>query len=459
MQLGILLAVVATIMISEHAPAQPVDAGPLRILLTLATTLSVVLFAACGSVAIARAIRQDRQGCHTWLNWFTRLQQWHMAVWLTAIGMAIYGLHWPQVVRYNWGFDKTLVVRDLLILGPVWIPLLFSWAAFYEVERAVCGTQRMAFGPASRAQSDVTHRGQFVWLRARHYLGLCLLPILVLLAFQDLVTLVAPDWRENPFGWLLYLLPLAAVTLLFPQLLSRIWHTTPLPAGALRSRLEQLSRRISVRTRDFKIWQTRGQLLNAAVTGLIPSLRYVFLTDALLAQLREEEVESVVSHELGHIRRHHLWYRILLLALPIWIMGNVQTFTPALSSQFADWIGHLSGNEFLLHAVIIPALTVLYAVTVLGRYSRLLEHDADISVYYDGQGNVFCETIDRLSYLSHEHRRRRGWLHPSTISRLHLLQRSLLDPAVATRFRRRVDRLNFTLVAVWVLTPVVLAAC
>ena len=45
MQLGILLAVLATIMISEHAPAEPVGSASIRLLLTLGTNSLVVLFA------------------------------------------------------------------------------------------------------------------------------------------------------------------------------------------------------------------------------------------------------------------------------------------------------------------------------------------------------------------------------------------------------------------------------
>ncbi len=104
---------------------------------------------------------------------------------------------------------------------------------------------------------------------------------IVLLAFQDVVMWVAPNWQESSFGWLLYLLPLTAVTLAFPLLLSRIWRTSPLPASPLRAQLEALTRRVGVPTRDFKIWQTDRQLLNAAVSGLLPAVRYVFLTDAL----------------------------------------------------------------------------------------------------------------------------------------------------------------------------------
>ena len=459
MQLGILLAVIATIMISEHAPAHPVDVGPLRMFLTVAASLSVVLLATCGSLAISRAMQRDVAGRQTWLQWFARLQNWHMAVWLAAIAAAIYWLHWPQIVRYNWGLDRVLLLRDVLILGPVWIPLLFSWAAFYEVERAAHQPPYRSGAAAVENTTGLVLRSQFVWLRARYYLGLCLLPILALLAFQDLVTLIVPDWRDREFGWLLYLIPLLGVTVFFPQLLSRIWKTSPLPPGTLRSRLLQLSQQAGVRARDFRIWQTRGQLLNAAVTGLIPIWRYVFLTDTLLATLREDEVECVVAHELGHIRRHHLWLRILLLGLPIWIMGSAQTLAPALTDACAAWCAARLGGEFLINSLLIPTGTVIYAVTLLGRYSRLLEHDADLCVYFDGLGSVFAMTIDRLSCLSNDRRERRSWLHPSTVSRIHLLQRAFYEPAVASRFRRRVNRINCALIAIWIATPIVLACC
>ncbi len=453
MQLGILLAVVATIMISEHAPAQSVESGWAYILLTSVACLGVVAFATGGSWAISRAIRLDVERRQTWLQWFARFQQWHMAVWLAAIGCVIYFLHWPQVVRYNWGLDQTIVLRDLIILGPIWIPLLLSWAAFYEVERAAWQVPP----EASSDRATGSRRGEFVWLRARHYLGLCLLPILVLLAFQDLATLLLPGWKDSPYGWVLYLVPLVLVTLFFPQLLSRIWQTASLPAGGLRTRLDRLSRRFGVGTRDFKIWCTRGQLFNAAVAGMLPSLRYVLITDALLSVLRDEEVEAVVAHELGHVRRRHLWFRMLLLALPVWIMGIVQVQAPEFSDYCSEWLNLHVGNSMLLNSLLIPALAVSYAVIALGYYSRALEHDADLSVYEDGQGAVFCITLDRLSCLSSDRRHQRSWLHPSTAARIHLLQRAMVDPQVAHRYRQRVNRFNYLLLAAWILTPAFIA--
>ncbi len=402
-------------------------------------------------MTLAGVIRTAERETQAWDRWFVRLQQVHLILWLTTVVIAIYLLGWPQVVRYNWQLNDAIVIRDLLVLAPVWLPLLCSWAAFYEVEKAAARDdgRRHALPRPSRAA--------YVWLRARHYLGLCLLPVLILLAVQDLLAWWQPAWQEGEYAWLVYLVPLAGVTLVFPQLLSRIWQTTPLPAGPLRGRLEQLATRLRVGVSQFRIWQTDGQLLNAAVTGFLPALRCVFLTDGLLHRLRDDEVEAIVAHELGHVRRRHLWLRLLLLALPIWILGNLQAWAPEVGDHCSRTLVAWCGSETLVNALLVPALTLTYIVLALGRYSRLLEHDADLCVYEDGRAATFCTTLDRLSYLSNDARQRRTWLHPSTISRIHLLQRAMRDPHLADRFRRRVRCYNSLLLAAWLVPPLLLS--
>jgi STE24 endopeptidase len=56
-------------------------------------------------------------------------------------------------------------------------------------------------------------------------------------------------------------------------------------------------------------------MLTGAVTGMLGPLRYVLLTDALLERLPEEQVEAVMAHEVGHVRRRHVpWLAAGLLA-------------------------------------------------------------------------------------------------------------------------------------------------
>ena len=155
------------------------------------------------------------------------------------------------------------------------------------------------------------------------------------------------------------------------------------------------------------------------------------MTDALLLYLRDEEMEAVIAHELGHVRRRHLLLRMLLLGLPLWIIGNFQAFSPQVCELAAAWQSGLASELSPASYLIAACITLGFAVLALGWYSRLLEHDADLCVYDAGQAETFIATIDRLSYLCNERRQRATWLHPSTVARVHLLQRALHDPAAS----------------------------
>ncbi|MHB8973675.1 MAG: M48 family metallopeptidase [Pirellulaceae bacterium] len=463
MQLSLLVALVVAIVVSENAPHEPVAAARLRLLLALAGGLVVILFAAISSRTIARSIARavdgDQERRLTWLRAFARLKQVHLGAWLAVIGITLFALNWPQLVRYNWGLDHAILVKDLLVLAPIWLPLLLSWTAFYEVDLAIHrsltrGVPEHGSGTLTPfTLSPFTSRGAYVWMYTRHYLGLGILPMLMLLVFQDTMSLAAPGWESSRGAWAIYLIPLTSLTVAFPYVLSRIWKTGPLPAGPLRKRLTDLTRRMGVRCGNFRIWHTDRQILNAAVAGLLPSVRTIFMTDALLLYLRDEELEAVIAHELGHVRRRHLLLRLLLLGLPLWMMGNLQALSPQVSELTAAWPSELASAASPAPYLITVFLALGCAVLALGWYSRLLEHDADLCVYEAGQATTFIATVDRLSYLCNDRRQRATWLHPSTASRIDLLQRVLHDPQVAQVLRRRVRRVNCTLVILWVLAP------
>ncbi len=92
MQLGLLVALVAAIVISENAPHEPVDAGGLRLCLALASGLGVILLAAVGSRTVARAIDRDQDRRLTWLRKFSQLKQVHLGAWLAVAGTTMFAL-------------------------------------------------------------------------------------------------------------------------------------------------------------------------------------------------------------------------------------------------------------------------------------------------------------------------------------------------------------------------------
>ena len=451
MQLTLALAVLAALVIAEDCPRQPVTGAWYRLLLALAGMLLVGLFAFVSSRSIARGIRRevDRRG--QWLRRFRRLRQIHVLLWLVVAGGILYGLGWGQLVRFNWRLDHLFLVDRLMILVPVVLPLVVSWAAFYEVDRAL----RLALIAGQAEAGQVASRGRYVLMQARHFLALLLLPLLVVLAVQDAAERFFPGVLERTAGLAIYALPLLLLLTLFPLILRYVWQTRPLEPAALRQRLEAAARRVRFRCREILVWNTGGMMINAAVAGFLPPLRYVFLSDGLLSCLGDEEIAAVFAHEMGHVRHRHLPLRIATIALPLSVWLLFTQTCPSIAERLGLWCttGGL-GRQTAIGLASLAAVG-LYAGLVFGAVSRVLEYQADLFGCRVFEGNekersigAMVSALERLAYVSGLDRRWTGWQHASIARRVEFLARAASDPLFERRFDRRVRVLAGLILAV-----------
>ena len=121
-----------------------------------------------------------------------------------------------------------------MILVPIWLPLLLSWAAFYEVELArqsLADTQ--AVGDVSAA-SRRSPRAARMSGSTRGIIWGCAFSRPDAARFPGHAVARRPGWEQSRGAWLVYLVPLAALMIAFPHILSRIWNTSTLPDGPLR---------------------------------------------------------------------------------------------------------------------------------------------------------------------------------------------------------------------------------
>ena len=311
--------------------------------------------------------------------------------------------------------------------------------------------------PGTAPYDDCGSRRQYVGIHVRHYLGLLLVPLLAILAVRDAANLLAPRWlADGHEAWVL--LPALGLLLLgFPVLLRYTWLTRPLEPGPLRIRLERLAAKAGFPMRDILVWRTDGMICNAAVAGILPPLRYVFLTDALLERLDEPEIEAVFAHEVAHVRLHHLLWRVLAMAAPVslWLMAR-HAFP-----DISDWaFGDLSTDSVTAGLVAVAALA-FYLFCVFGYYSRMLEHQADLlgcrlltKLPSDDSRPIFQVALEKLATANGTRRTVRGWQHASIARRTSFLERIWHDPEEGAAFGRRLRWLSGLLVAV-VLSPVV----
>jgi STE24 endopeptidase len=95
---------------------------------------------------------------------------------------------------------------------------------------------------------------------------------------------------------------------------------TPLPDGSLRNRLFALATRANFPTRNIEVMDGSKRSLhsNAFFSGFGRFRKIVFF-DTLMAQLTEPELESILAHEIGHYKKHHVLKSIAISMLGIFV--------------------------------------------------------------------------------------------------------------------------------------------
>ncbi len=110
---------------------------------------------------------------------------------------------------------------------------------------------------------------------------------------------------------------IVVLTRLAPVLLMPIFFTfRPIARAELRDRLLALSRRAGVPVTDASEWQLsdRTKKANAALAGF-GRTRRILVSDTLLSNYSDDEIEVILAHELAHQVHHDIWRGIVVQAL------------------------------------------------------------------------------------------------------------------------------------------------
>jgi len=278
------------------------------------------------------------------------------------------------------------------------------------------------------------------------------LPWILLSFFADLLRLspwvwardiLSSSWGE-PIVSILFFLCLA---LTFPALIVRIWHCTPMPPGPERQRLARFCQLHGVRYTDIMLWpMCEGRALTAGVMGMIPQCRYLLVTPALLAALTPEEIEAVMAHELGHVKKMHLQIYIVLF-LGFGLLAQLSSY-PILSllsnSDVFFRMVHFANQKpgHALDTVNTAAMFVLmiaYFRYVLGFFMRNFERQADLfalNVTYRAEPLV--RVFDKIAWLSGTNRDDPSWHHFGIGQRVDFLKKCEADQGQISKHDRKI---------------------
>lgn len=266
--------------------------------------------------------------------------------------------------------------------------------------------------------------------------------LLILLPFPWLQAILASQWGDLLFFGMF----LIFVVLFFPPLVRRLWGCRPLPDGELKRTLQEFCRTQNF-TADLFLWPLfEGKVLTAGVMGILPGLRYVLLTPAIIHTMSREELESVMAHEIGHVKRHHLLLYVMLI-------GGFSVFAGLLAQPFIFFtlsreyfVQLITGNGVDPETVItalggIPLLVclILYFRFVFGYFMRNFERQADLHVLKAvGNGRALISAFEKISAMSGNIRDEKSWHHFGIGERIDCLELAEREPKTISRHDRKV---------------------
>ncbi|HEY9719632.1 MAG TPA: M48 family metallopeptidase [Trichormus sp.] len=171
-------------------------------------------------------------------------------------------------------------------------------------------------------------------------------------------------------------------TFISPILLEPVLNKfTVMPDGALKTSIEQLAAKAGAPDAPIFVADKSKQTnkLNAYVSGLGGST-HVVIWDTTLKNLPDDQILSIVGHELGHYYLHHVYLDFFIsVAINILLVPfNMYLLRPYIARLPKRW-----GIRGLEDFAVLPALILTLTICgflfdpIANAWSRKQEHDAD----------------------------------------------------------------------------------
>ena len=199
-----------------------------------------------------------------------------------------------------------------------------------------------------------------------------------------LVELIYWTIRTSPqhwwmIAWVVFILLSVFFAQIAPVVLFPLFYKfKPLENDSLRTRLLRLSDRAGTHVREVYEWELseKSKKANAALAGL-GATRRIILADTLLQNYSDDEIESVLAHELGHHVHKHIMkgiaVEVVVSFFGFWITAEILRYAVDTRGMFD------SLHDFANLPLLVLASTVMsfLLMPLMNAYSRSKEREAD----------------------------------------------------------------------------------
>lgn len=274
------------------------------------------------------------------------------------------------------------------------------------------------------------------------------IPFLGFMVIQDILTAINPElWSKletSPlFGMVFFGLYLFAIYIFAPVLITRLWDCRPLEPSGTRDMIEEFCRTQGVKFKNIMSWNAmNGTLVTAGVIGLVYPYRYLMITPELMRILDRDELLGVVSHEVGHVKKKHLYYYMFLF-LGIAILGGGLAEWLTILQLYYILPAPLMTQDVLNYLGIFNLLLLLlvYFRFVFGYFMRNFERQADMYCFECGvDPNALIGSFMKLGVHLGDDGKKANWHHYNITQRINFLRKCMADPREIPRHNHKIRR-------------------
>ncbi len=278
------------------------------------------------------------------------------------------------------------------------------------------------------------------------------LPWIALSILADLIMLLPwpavhdafnSDWGDLVFFGVFLLF----VVVFFPPMVKRLWNCTPLEDGGLKRSLVAFCQKQKFNA-DIYLWPLfEGRVLTAGVMGIVPGLRYLLITPALIESMSMEELEAVMAHEIGHVKKMHLLLYVALIGgfsiLAGFFAGPVMSFFLSRDLIYTILMRTDISPNTLVAVFGSGAMFVgmiLYFRYIFGYFMRNFERQADLNVFPTlGNSSALVSAFEKIAILSGDVRDQPSWHHFGIGERVSYLEKCEKNRSWIGRHNRKVQ--------------------
>jgi STE24 endopeptidase len=202
------------------------------------------------------------------------------------------------------------------------------------------------------------------------------------------------------YAWSLITLFSVLINLFYSELIVPLFNKqSPLQDGSLRTEIEKFARKTGFKLKNIYVidGSKRSTKANAYFSGFGPKKRIV-LYDTLQKELTEEEIVAVLAHEIGHYKKKHVLFTLILSVILTGLM--LFLFSLVINSPLLSLA--LGSDKTSFHLGLI-AFGILYSPLslLIGMFSNYIsrsnEFEADKFVRENFKPEMLAEALKKLS--------------------------------------------------------------